>query len=343
MDSRDRKKANFLFPFYRLLRFSFQGDSFSPGYSPGGQNKTEVSPQDRFQQIRRILVYILLLNWGVAAAKLLYGWLTQSVSMTADGFHSISDGSSNILGLVGIWIASRPVDESHPYGHKKFETLTSIAISGLLFVVCFNVIRAGIVRFLHPVLPEVNWVSFLVMGVTLAVNFLVMTYERRKGRALKSDILLSDAIHTRADILTSSSVIITLIGVEFGYPILDPIASLIIAVFIGYAAIHILRESSRVLSDAAAIRIEEIEKVVLAIRGVKECHQIRSRGRPDDIHIDLHVLVDPQMDVHKAHHLSYAIENKIKREFRGVTDVVVHMEPVEEENPSPHPSPLRPA
>jgi divalent metal cation (Fe/Co/Zn/Cd) transporter len=62
---------------------------------------------------------------------------------------------------------------------------------------------------------------------------------------------------------------------------------------------------------------------------VKECHQIRSRGRGDDIHIDLHVLVDPEMDVHRAHHLSYAIENKIKRDFRGVTDVVVHMEPLE--------------
>jgi cation diffusion facilitator family transporter len=126
-------------------------------------------------------------------------------------------------------------------------------------------------------------------------------------------------------------VIITLIGVKWGYPILDPISSLIIAVFIGYAAVDIMRESSRVLSDGVAIQIGEIERVVRSIKGVKECHQIRSRGRADDIHIDLHVLVDPEMDVHRAHHLSYAIENKIKRDFRGVTDVVVHMEPLEEE------------
>jgi len=87
-----------------------------------------------------------------------------------------------------------------------------------------------------------------------------------------------------------------------------------------YAAVDILKESSRVLSDGVAIRTEEIEKVVLSIKGIKECHKVRSRGRPDDIHIDLHVLVDPEMDVHRAHHLSYAIENKIKRDFRGVTD-----------------------
>ncbi|MBS3905755.1 MAG: hypothetical protein KGZ49_01845 [Syntrophaceae bacterium] len=84
-------------------------------------------------------------------------------------------------------------------------------------------------------------------------------------------------------------------------------------------------------SSALPAPIQEIERVVLAIKGVKECHQIRSRGREDDIHIDLHILVDREMDVHRAHHLSYAIENKIKRDFRGVTDVVVHMEPMETE------------
>jgi cation diffusion facilitator family transporter len=289
-----------------------------------------MDSEDRFRQIRHILFYILILNWGVASAKLFYGWLIHSASMTADGFHSFSDGSSNIIGLFGIWVASRPVDETHPYGHKKYETLTSVGISVLLFLVCFNVVREGVLRFLHPVIPEVNVKSFLVMGVTLAVNIGVMIYENRKGIVLKSDILISDALHTRADILTSSSVILTLIGIKFGYPILDPIASLIIAVFIGYAAVDILKKSSWVLSDGVAIQIEQIEKVVLAIKGVKKCHRIRSRGRTDDIHIDLHVLVDPEMHIHQAHHLSYAIENKIKRDFRGVTDVVVHMEPMEE-------------
>jgi len=285
--------------------------------------------KERYRKIRWVLVYVLFLNWGVAAAKLLYGWLIHSASMTADGFHSFSDGSSNIIGLIGIWIASRPIDETHPYGHKKFETLTSIGISILLFLVSFNVVREGILRFLHPVVPQVNVSSFLVMGITLAVNIAVMIYEKRMGVVFKSDILISDALHTRADILTSSSVIITLIGIKFGFPILDPIASLMISGFIAYAAVDILKESSRVLSDGVAIPIEEIKRTVLSIRGVEECHQIRSRGRGDDIHIDLHVLVDPEMHMHRAHHLSYAIENKIKKDFRGVTDVVVHMEPYE--------------
>ena len=293
------------------------------------KSKITLSLEERYRRIRRILVCVLFLNWGVAAAKLLYGWITRSASMTADGFHSFSDGSSNIIGLIGIWIASRPIDKTHPYGHKKFETLTSIGISIFLFIVCINVVREGILRFLHPVIPQVNVISFLVMGITLAINIAVMIYEKRMGVVLKSDILISDALHTRADILTSFSVIITLIGIKFGFPILDAIATLVISGFIAHAAVDILKESSRVLSDGVAIPIEEIKRIVLSIRGVEECHQIRSRGRGDDIHIDLHVLVDPEMHMHRAHHLSYAIENKIKRDFHGVTDVVVHMEPFE--------------
>jgi cation diffusion facilitator family transporter len=289
-----------------------------------------MDSEERYHKIRSVLLSVLFLNWAVAAAKLLYGGVIRSTSMTADGFHSFSDGASNIIGLFGIWIASRPVDRSHPYGHKKFETLTSLVISGVLSLVCLNVVREGILRFLHPVVPKIDTKSFLVMGVTLMVNIAVMLYESHKGKALRSDILISDSLHTRSDILTSSSVIITFVGIKLGYPILDPIASLIIALFIAYAATEILRESSKVLSDAVAIREEEIERVVLSIKGVRKCHQIRSRGRADDIHIDLHVLVDPDMHIHRAHHLSYAIENKIKRHFRGVTDVMVHMEPLEE-------------
>ncbi len=288
-----------------------------------------MEAEGRFREIKRVLIYTLFLNWSVAASKGIYGWWIRSVSMKADGFHSFSDGSSNLIALLGIWVASRPIDQSHPYGHKKYETLAAVAISGLLFLASFNVIREGIERLFRPVVPQVDLTAFGVMALTLAVNIGVMIYETKKGRDLNSDLLLSDALHTRADILTSASVVLTLVAIKLGFPVIDPLVSFLIALFIGYAAVQILKESARVLSDGTAIPIQEIERVVLSIKGVKECHKIRSRGRVDDIHIDLHILVDREMDVHRAHHLSYAIENKIKREFRGVTDVVVHIEPLE--------------
>jgi cation diffusion facilitator family transporter len=282
---------------------------------------------ERTSQIRRTLVYVLILNWLVALAKVIFGYWIKSNSMTADGFHSFSDGASNIIGLVGIEFAARPADKQHLYGHKKYETFAALAIAMLLFLVCLNIIHSSIERFYHPVVPKVNIYGFMVMFITIIINIIVMVYEYRKGRALNSDILVSDSMHTQADIFTSLSVIIALIAVKLGYPILDTIGSLFIALFIVYTAFKILRNSAYILCDTAVIDIREIEKVVKEIEGVIECHKIRTRGRKDDIYIDLHVLVRDDMHMDKAHALSYKIEEQIKKRFTGVTDIVVHLEP----------------
>jgi cation diffusion facilitator family transporter len=164
----------------------------------------------------------------------------------------------------------------------------------------------------------------------MGINLYVMVYEKRRGLALKSDILVSDAMHTRADILTSLSDIAALIFIKLGYPLLDPIVTIIIALFIAFAGFEIVRESSHVLCDTAVILdTKRIEDVVLSIKGVKTCHKIRSRGRADDIHIDLHVQVHPDMHVDNAHKISYAIEEAIKNEIPEITDVIVHIEPKE--------------
>jgi len=288
----------------------------------------KISAQRYYNQIKRILIWILFLNWAVAGAKILYGLLTHCVSMAADGFHSLSDGASNIIGLIGINLASQPRDADHPYGHRKYETLFSLCIAGLLAVVCFRIIEQGVKRLYHPILPEIDAVSFIIMLVTLSINLLVMGYEYKKGKILQSDILISDSIHTRADILTSVSVIITLVMIKLGYTILDPIVSIIIALFIAWAALGIVQQSSRVLCDKAIIDVKRIVDIVLSVEGVKTCHKIRTRGRPDDICVDLHIQVNPGMHIDKAHKISYLIEEAIKKNIPEVTDVVVHMEPV---------------
>lgn len=285
---------------------------------------------DRYQQIKQVLLLILLLNWGVALAKIIYGLTTHFTSMTADGYHSLSDGASNIIGIIGISIASRPADKDHPYGHKKYETLFSLAIAGFLFFVCFNLLSEGLRHLTHPVSSKINLASFLIMIFTSFVNLFVMKYEYKKGKMLNSDILISDSMHTKADIFTSMSVIVALVAGKLGYPIIDPIVTIIIALFIGYVAFSIIKQSSYILCDTAVILEEKvISDVVLAVKGVKTCHKIRTRGRIDDIHLDLHVQVNPDMHVDNAHKISYKIEEAIKQNIAGVTDVVVHIEPKE--------------
>jgi len=239
---------------------------------------------------------------------------------------------------VGINLASLPKDKDHPYGHKKYETFFTLVIAALLFIVSFNLLKEGIRRLYQPVIPRIDIRSFLIMLVTLGINLGVMNYEYKKGKLLQSDILISDSLHTKADILTSLSVIIALIAIKLGYLIIDPIATIVIALFIATSGYNIAKEGSKILCDTIAmVDIKKIVDIVLSIEGVKTCHKIRTRGRPDDIHLDLHVQVSPQMHMDRAHRISYAIEEAIKRGIPEVTDVVVHMEPEESSAPQDKP------
>lgn len=280
------------------------------------------------REVRKTLGVILVLNWLVALVKLIVGYGIKSTSMVADGYHSFADGTSNIVGLFGMRIASQPKDKDHPYGHKKYETFTSVLIALLLFVLCFHIVHDSFERLSTREVPQVNLFSFGVLFVTLIVNVSVMFYEYRKGKRIGSDVLVSDSLHTRADIMTSLSVILAFIGVKMGYPVLDSVAALVIVVFIGRAAVNIMRESSSTLCDTAVIDSREIEKKVLDVEGVKKCHRIRTRGRRDDIHVDLHILMDDKTSLVNAHNVSSKIEEKVKESFDGVTDVVVHVEPL---------------
>ncbi|MEW6102046.1 MAG: cation diffusion facilitator family transporter [Candidatus Omnitrophota bacterium] len=288
----------------------------------------ERSISKHYRDIRRILIIVLALNWGVALVKILYGLFTRCSSMAADGFHSLSDGASNMVGIAGIYFACQPTDKDHPYGHKKYETFFSLVIALILFILSIGLVHESIERFRNLIIPKIDTASFIIMLLTMLTNFMVMKYEFKRGSLLKSDILVSDAMHTKADIFTSLSVIIALIVIKMGYPILDPIATIVISLFIFHAGYDIVKNSSRVLCDTAAILdTKRITDIVLSIKGVKTCHKIRTRGRPDDIHIDLHAQVRPDMHIEEAHKISYAIEEALKRGIPEVTDVVVHMEP----------------
>jgi cation diffusion facilitator family transporter len=283
---------------------------------------------EHYRKIRGVLLIVLALNWGVAAAKIILGFFTRCQSMTADGFHSLADGSSNIIGLIGITLSSQPVDADHPYGHKKYETFFSLGIAALLILVAVNLFKGGAARLFHPVSPQADMRSFVVMTVTMLVNIRVMRYEYSRGKGLKSDILIADSMHTRADIFTSISVIVALVAIKLGYPIVDPVVTVVISGFIAYAAYRIIKEASRILCDTMAIEdVKKVTRLVMCVKGVRACHKIRARGRPDDICIDLHVQVDSDMHIDESHKICYAIEDALKAGIPDVTDVLVHIEP----------------
>ncbi|MFH1479002.1 MAG: cation diffusion facilitator family transporter [Candidatus Omnitrophota bacterium] len=282
---------------------------------------------NKFLYIRRILILILVLNWAIALSKIIYGLITKCVSMTADGVHSFGDGASNIIGLIGIWLASKPKDESHPYGHKKFETFATLGTVAILFLASFNILKEALSRLFNPVMPDVNLVSFIVMFLTMAINIFIVRYEHAKGKELSSDILTCDALHTKSDIFASIAVIGTLISIKMGFWAMDIIVAASISLLIARSAFLILKASSKVLCDGNVLVETRITDVVKKVKGVKSIHNVRTRGREDDIHVDLHVTIDKDMHVDKAHSLSHDIQEALRGAIKGITEVSVHLEP----------------
>lgn len=277
--------------------------------------------------VRKVLIITLILNAGVAIAKIIYGYLTNSIAMTSDGLHSLFDGVSNVIGLAGIWIASRPPDKEHPYGHRKYETLFTIIISVMIFATCFQIIRKVYLSFFDDHAVMVTATSFLVMFTTIGINIFVMLYESKKGRQLRSDFLIADAMHTKSDILASVSVIAGLLLTRLGFLYADAVAGLVITLFIARIGFAILKNASNILVDTVCIDKDAVKAAVDSITGVKGSHDIRSRGTVNAVYLDLHILVENNMPVEKAHGIADSIEEEIKRKFPMVVDVVVHVEP----------------
>lgn len=288
--------------------------------------------EDKYPKIKKVLWQVLLVNFLVALLKVIYGLFTNCASMLADGLHSFSDGTSNIIGLLGILAASKPKDIAHPYGHKKYETFATIGIAALLFIVSFNIIKQAVHRILvRHVIPEVNLGSFIIMLLTLFANILIMRYEYGQGKRLPSDILISDSMHTKSDIFSTLAVIGTLISIKLGFPIIDTVVASCIAVLIAYTGYRVIKTSSDILCDTIAVSYLKIEEIVESIPGVRACHRVRTRGRQDDIYVDLHIIVDTKMHVGTAHDLSHKIETTLKKRISGISDVIVHIEPLRSE------------
>ncbi len=286
----------------------------------------------RLREAQRVLMWVFVANAAVAAAKVMYGRYIGSASITADGFHSVSDSASNIVGWIGIGLAARPRDADHPYGYKKFESFAAAIIGLMLFGLAIHVFSAAAQRLtsgrvIPP--PDVTSWSFGIVLLTMGVNALVMWYERRASLRLHNDVLVADAMHTRGDLLVSASVIGTLLSVRAGFPMLDTAVAAVIAILIAVTGYEIVKPNFAALCDRTVFPSACVNEVVLALPEVRGCHRVRTRGRRDDVHIDLHVTVDGRMSVESAHQLSHAIEQQLKRELPGVSDVIVHIEPEE--------------
>jgi len=251
----------------------------------------------------------------------------------ADGYHSLVDGSNNVIGLIVAAFAFRPPDPDHPYGHRKFETAATGLIGLALLALAWEVLSGALGRTAKPALPEIGPLNWAVMAATIGVNLFVSWYEAREGRRLKSAFLVADATHTRADLYVSLGVVLSFVAALAGLGWADPLVAVAIAAIIAWQAAQILLSAFNVLTDRAVIPAEMMEPLAAAVPGVLRVHDVRSRGRRDAVYVDLTVHLDGGMSLHQAHDVADRIEVELEKAHPEIVDVVVHLEPEGHEGP----------
>ena len=283
---------------------------------------------DKYKKVKNILLFILVANLAVTVMKIVVGSLTNSSSVLADGFHSLSDSASNIVGIVGISIAARPKDKTHPYGHTKFEMLSSLFIGMMMVFIALKIVAEAILQIKNPESLNMTTISFVILIITLIINIIVTKYEYSVGKKVNSYILVSDSLHTKSDVYVSLGVLITLICIKLGFPvIIDKLVSFVVGIFILHGAYEIFKSTISILVDSAVIDENIIREIVVEFSEIKYIKNIRSRGSENDIHIDMDIMVEPDMTVEKSHELSHSIENTMRAKINQNIQVATHIEP----------------
>lgn len=289
----------------------------------------------RQRRIRRVLWGVLAINLLVAGVKIAYGLVAHSIAIQADALHSTFDGLANLVGLAAMAAASAPPDREHPYGHHRFELLGALGIAAMIGATAAGIAWEALSRIGTPSRAAIEPGGLALLGVLALVSLGISMYEAKVGRELGSPVLAADSKHTLTDFFGTLVVFGAALGIWLGMAWLDTVAALVVAALVAFAAAQIMKSAIGVFLEAAAVDVDAVERATLSVEGVVSCHKIRSRGSEDAIFVDLHIQVDPDESVLVAHDRSGAVKAAIKEAIPGVVDVLVHIEPIEEEHAPP--------
>lgn len=290
----------------------------------------------RKREIYRVTFVGFIVNLVLSAAKLVAGIVGRSAAMTADAVHSFSDLATDVVVIAFARISSKPKDENHDYGHGKYETLATVLISLALAVVGAGILFSGI-RSIRVVLdggtlPRPGAIALVAAVISIVVKEILYRYTVRVGRRIDSPSVVANAWHHRSDALSSLG---TLVGIGCAYflgerwRIADPIAALVVAVFIFKIAFDLIRSGLDELMERSlpAETEEEILRIVTANPAVREPHNLRTRRIGASIAIEVHVRMDGDMTVRQSHALTEDIERRLRERFGAGTMIAVHVEP----------------
>jgi len=278
--------------------------------------------------VRAVLARVLVLNLVVVGIKVIVGVRTGALSVLGAALESSLDLLNNVVGMILVTVAARAPDESHPYGHAKFETVGALAIVTFLSISCFELLRqaVGQLRDSHsPATP--SWAEVALIALTLVVNAFIVVYERRRGRELSSSFLVADAAHTHSDVYVTLLAIASLGLTRMGLGALDPVLAVIVALIIAWNGYEILKATVPILVDERGLDSADVRRIVEQIPRIAEVRSVRSRaGASGVVFAEVTVAVAGSTSVADAHAIADEVENRVA-EALGASEVVVHVEP----------------
>jgi cation diffusion facilitator family transporter len=294
----------------------------------------EISSEQRSQETSRITLWGVAVNLFLALIKTAGGIFGQSQALLADGIHSLSDLASDAMVLVAAKHAGEDADEDHPYGHGRYETLATVALGILLMGVAGGIAYDAILRLERPeeiALPAAY--TLIIAAISILSNEGLYHATRAVALKIRSPLLDANAWHHRSDAVSSIVVLIGIGATYIGYPILDAVAAIVVALMIGKIGLNLSRQSVQELVDTALEpeMVEAIKNTILDIDDVRELHLLRSRRMGHNALVDVHIQVSPKLSVSEGHHISENVETALKEKFDEVNDVTVHIDPEDDE------------
>ena len=277
----------------------------------------------------------IIVNLVLSIGKLIVGFLGHSQALIADGLHSLSDLISDGLVLLATHHSSVDADEDHPYGHARYETVATIALGVLLIAVGIGICIDAIHRLINPehlLIPSA--MTLWIAGLSIASKEGLYQYTAFVARKVKSKLLHANAWHHRSDAISSIVVFIGITGAMMGWPMLDALAAVVVAIMIINIGWGLSHHSIQELVDTALEpeTVDAIKAHILSIDGVLECHMLRTRRMAHNALVDVHILVDSKLSVSEGHQISEAVEYSLISNFDDINDVTVHIDPEDDEH-----------
>jgi cation diffusion facilitator family transporter len=281
------------------------------------------------KQIKSITYIGVAINLALSAIKVVVGYLAGSLALIADGIHSLSDLATDLVVLIGVWLGSKEADRSHPYGHGRAETFAGAFIAIVLIFVGGAMIYYATIAIAKDEVTAPRIAILVAAMVSVASKEWIYRVTRRAAIESHSPSLYANAWHHRSDALSSIAVVIGFISLLFGFGHGDQAAAIAVGVMIIWVGVRVIGETLKELTEGAVDQdtIEHVQQIINANSAIRQWHQLRTRMVGREVFLDVHILVDPDLNVAEAHQISESLERTLDEQLSRPANITVHIEP----------------